>query len=142
MRKFICILIYFIVISTTYIKADSNNLEGVKNDSTIIENISIQKNDNVIYRLFPTENIWTFIKLNTRNGKMWQVQFTLEGDNRFETYLNILPFISKEKEENGRFTLYSTQNIYTFILLDQIDGKVWQVQWSIEPENRRIIPIE
>lgn len=134
MRKFICFFIYFIVISTTYIKADSNNLEGVKNDSTII--------DNVIYRLFPTENMWTFIKLNTRNGKMWQIQFDIEGDNRFETYLNILPLISKEKEENGRFTLYSTENFYTFILLDQIDGKVWQVQWSIEPGNRQIIPIK
>jgi hypothetical protein len=43
---------------------------------------------------------------------------------------------------NDRFTLYSTQNMYTFILLDQVDGKTWQVQWSTEAKNRFIIPIE
>ncbi|MFO8068455.1 MAG: hypothetical protein R6U02_00425 [Alkalibacterium sp.] len=73
---------------------------------------------------------------------MWQVQYDVGGDNRFETYLNFVPLVPKEKEENGRFMLYSTQNIYTFILLDQIDGKMWQVQWSIESEERLIIPIE
>ena len=50
--------------------------------------------------------------------------------------------ISTEKEVNGRFTLHSTQNIYTFILLDQIEGKMWQVQWSTKLEDRGIIPIE
>ncbi len=28
------------------------------------------------------------------------------------------------------------------VLLDQIDGRVWQVQWSQEAANRAIIPIE
>lgn len=95
----------------------------------------------VSYRLFPTENMWTFIKLNTRNGLMWQVQFDVQGDNRFETYLNLLPLVTTENETNDRFTLYPTQNMYTFILLDQLDGKTWQVQWSTKPENRGVIPI-
>ena len=95
-----------------------------------------------IYKLFPTENIWTFIKLNTRNGEMWQVQYDIEGDDRFETDLNFIPLVAKEEEVNDRFTLYSTQNIYNFILLDQLDGRMWQVQWSIEPEYRAIVPIE
>ena len=73
---------------------------------------------------------------------MWQVQYDIEGENRFETYLNYVHLVSKEKEVNGRFILYSTQNIYTFILLDQLDGKMWQVQWSIEAKYRLIIPIE
>ena len=41
----------------------------------------------------------------------------------------------------GRFELYSTQNIYNFILLDRIDGKVWQVQWPFDEENRAVVPI-
>jgi hypothetical protein len=96
----------------------------------------------VPYRLFPTQNMWTFIKLNTRNGQMWQVQYSMEIDGRFETFLNIIPLVSKEKEVNDRFTLCSTQNIYTFILLDQIEGKTWQVQWSKDQEKRAVIPIE
>ena len=96
----------------------------------------------VAYRLFPTQNIWTFIKLNTRNGQMWQVQFSMKGDNRFVTNLSIDPLVTKEDEMNDRFTIYATQNIYTFILLDQITGKTWQVQWSSEAKNRGIVPIE
>ena len=95
-----------------------------------------------VYKLFPTENMWTFIKLNTRNGKMWQVVYDVKGNNRLETFLNILPLVTEKDEVNGRFTLYSTQNMYTFILLDQLNGKVWQVQWSTKFENRFIIPID
>jgi len=114
----------------------------VEKDQSVI-NQSTQKNFlAVTYRLFPTQNMWTFIKLNTRNGLMWQVQYNVQSDNRFESYLNSLPLVNKEKEADNRFTLYSTQNSWTFILLDQLDGRVWQVQWSIEPESRGIIPIE
>ncbi|MFO7851904.1 MAG: hypothetical protein R6X28_05525 [Bacteroidales bacterium] len=141
MRKFIILLIFIFVVSSTYTRANSQNLEGTTIDSTLNES-GLTQITNVGYRLFPTENMWTFIKLNTRNGQMWQVQYDVGGDNRFETYLNFVPLVPKEKEENGRFMLYSTQNIYTFILLDQIDGKMWQVQWSIESEERLIIPIE
>lgn len=142
MRKFIISLICVFVVSTTYTKAYSKKLESTTVYSTVNENVSAQNDDVVIYRLFPTQNMWTFIKLNTRNGQMWQVQYDIEGDNRMETYLNFVPLVAKEKELNGRFTLYSTQNIYSFILLDQLDGKMWQVQWSMEVKNRLIIPIQ
>lgn len=93
------------------------------------------------YKLYPTDNMWTFIKLDTRNGKMWQLQYSVKGNEyRFETPLNTTPLISNGNEA-GRFELYPTQNIYNFILLDCIDGKVWQVQWSTERENQAIIPI-
>ena len=112
----------------------------VKND--VAPNKTTQKYHEIaVYKLFPTENMWTFIKLNTRNGKMWQVQYDVEGDNRLETFLNVLPLVKEKDEVNGRFTLYPTQNMYTFILLDQINGKVWQTQWSFEFENRLIVPI-
>lgn len=142
MRKLIISLICVFVVSTTYTKAYSKKIEGTTVYSTVNENVSAQNDDVVIYRLFPTQNMWTFIKLNTRNGQMWQVQYDVEGDNRMETYLNFVPLVSKENELNGRFTLYSTQNIYTFILLDQLDGKMWQVQWSMEANNKLIIPIQ
>ena len=99
--------------------------------------------ENTIYQLFPTQNFWTFIKLDTRNGKMWQVHFTVSDDGlQGEFILNILPLVTKDKEVNGRFTLYPTENIYNFLLLDKIDGKVYQVQWSMESKNRGVIPIE
>lgn len=72
---------------------------------------------------------------------MWQIQFDDKEKNRLETAINDLSLVEKHEEVDNRFTLYSTQRIWTFILLDQINGKIWQVEWSIKPEERKIIPI-
>ena len=130
------ILLTFLVLTSVYSFGQTE--AGEETESTNRQNILLP----VTYKLFPTQNRWTFLKLNTRNGMIWQVQYDIEGDNRFETYLNLIPLVEKEKETDNRFTLYPTQNIWTFILFDQIDGKSWQVQWNQEPENRGIWPIE
>ena len=94
------------------------------------------------FRLYPTDNISIFIKLNTSNGQMTQVQYSMEDSKRIEVILSATSLVKKEDEVKGRFTLYPTKNIWTFILLDQIGGKTWQVQWSVNPEQRRVLPIE
>ena len=104
-----------------------------------IQNISTDST--VVYRLFSTRNLYTFIKLNTRNGQMWQVQWGTESKYRFETTLSDVSLVYKDEEKNGRFFLYPTTNTYNFILLDQIDGRAWQVQWSTEEKDRMIIRI-
>ena len=87
--------------------------------------------------------MWTFIKLDTQTGQMWQVQYSWTSEKeRFEYDLNSQPLVTNGKKVNGRFELYPTQNIYNFILLDRIDGQVWQVQWSFDAENRLIVPVE
>ncbi len=101
---------------------------------------TISTDSSVVYRLFSTKNIYTFIKLNTRNGQMWQVQWSTKS-NQFETTLSDISRVDKDAEKNGRFFLYPTTNIYNFILLDQIDGRTWQVQWSTEPNERMVIRI-
>ena len=104
-----------------------------------IQNISADSAVN--YRLFSTQNMYTFIKLDTRNGKMSQVQWsTNENEYRFECTLSNISRVYKDEEKNGRFFLYPTTNIYTVILLDQIDGRAWQVQWGKE-EERTVIQI-
>jgi hypothetical protein len=106
------------------------------------EDSSVKSDNTFVYQLFPTKNMWTFLKLNTRTGQIWQVQYSVEGDNyRFETYLSLSSLVYEDEEVNGRFILYPTPNTYNFILLDQIDGRVWQVQWSQEAESRGIWPI-
>ena len=118
----------------------SLNVSGqVPQDSTASSEVS-QPNLDWAYQLYPTQNMYTFLKLNTRNGRIWQIQYSLE-DNRFESFLNIIPLVPEEDESNGRFELYPTENIYTFILLDRISGDTYQVQWSQEYSNRLVIPI-
>ena len=105
-----------------------------------IPNQNISTDSDVVYRLFATDNSYNFIKLNTRNGQMWQVQWSLK-DNQFETTLSDISLVTKEEEKNGRFFLYPTTNSYNFILLDQIDGRAWQVQWNFEAEKRMVVRI-
>jgi hypothetical protein len=48
---------------------------------------------------------------------------------------------SVEDEIPGRFTLYATTNYYNFVLLDQIDGRTWQVQWSTNQNQMMVVRI-
>ena len=98
------------------------------------------QNPNATYRLFPTTNMWIFIKLNTADGRMWLVQYSTTAGDQVEIPLSRIERAEESEKKDGRFTLYATQNMYNFILLDQIDGRVWQVQWSTEGDNL-VIPI-
>ena len=98
------------------------------------------QNPNATYRLFPTTNMWIFIKLNTADGRMWLVQYSTTAGDQVEITLSRIERAEESEKKDGRFTLYATQNMYNFILLDQIDGRVWQVQWSTEGDNL-VIPI-
>lgn len=95
------------------------------------------------YKLYATENMWTFLELDTATGIIWQVQYSVKGDDyRFKSTLNRFSLLPEgQKEIAGRFELYKTQNLYNFILVDTRDGRTWQVQWSTEPDNREIMPI-
>lgn len=95
------------------------------------------------YKLYATENMWTFLELDTATGIIWQVQYSVKGDDyRFKSTLNRFSLLPEgQKEIAGRFELYKTQNLYNFILVDTRDGRTWQVQWSTEPDDRGIMPI-
>jgi hypothetical protein len=96
------------------------------------------QNTSVPYRMFRSQNIYTLLKLDTRTGQVWQVQWGTADGYRWAQPINIKPLAEGGKV--GRFTLYPTLNIYTFILLDQDDGRTWQIQWGKEGE-RFITPI-
>ncbi|MFC3158063.1 hypothetical protein SAMN05443633_104401 [Chryseobacterium arachidis] len=131
MKKLI-ILIFILIAKISFAQNSYQSQPPVQNIST---------DNNVVFRLFSTRNMYTFIKLDTRNGQMWQVQWDTKS-NQFETPLSLVYLVSEEEEKNGRFFLYPTTNIYNFILVDQIDGRVWQVQWSMEAKDRMVIPIK
>ena len=91
------------------------------------------------YELYETSNIYNFIKLDTENGKMTLVQWSLENDKEFEYDLNSLDLRPTNEQDTfipNRFKLYKTTNIYTFILLDKVNGNCFHVQWNFEKEKR------
>ncbi len=124
-------------------QTQKDSISTIQQDSTkkiqlVEKKFENQLIESPIYKLFPTQNYWTFIKLDTRNGKMWQVHFNISNEGyEGELILNSSSLVWTEAEEvNGRFTLYSTNNIYNFILLDQINGKTYQVQWNNDINKR------
>ena len=127
------------MINVIFISFHKKNLaKGQEKQSSIIPQKQIS--ENAVYQLFPTPNMYTFIKLDTRNGRMWQVQWGTDIKYRFESILSDISRVNYDEEKNGRFFLYSTTNTYNLILLDQIDGRTWQVQWG-NKESRMVLPI-
>ena len=95
--------------------------------------------------LYETQNMWTFIMLDTYTGKNWQVQFSVKGeDYMFAAPINIFSLAYPETTSNwtNRFQMFATQNMWTFILLDSYNGRLWQVQYSTQDlDNLFCIPI-
>ena len=126
MRKILLLLL---------IMLSAGSLSSAAETTTIVAPTTNAVNN---YLLYPTTNIYTFLKLDTRNGKIWQVQYSMD-ENEFEVVLNSSELVVDSK--SGQFALYPTTNNWTFLLLDTINGDVWHVQWSQEANNRGIIPI-
>lgn len=132
MKKIILMLIVTLITMVTFAQSENSN-----------NKIYFSPDTNVTYRLFKTHNMHIFIKLNTSNGIMTMVQFSTTSTlDMMEVPLSDIILASGTEAKKGRFYLYPTDNFYTFLLLDQIDGRVWQVQWAIDPEDRGIIQIK
>ena len=102
----------------------------------------INHNSATRFKLYPTTNMYNFLKLDTRLGVVNAVQFDINGPNEFEYPVgSVWRSIPVDQQVDGRYELYPTQNYYTFLLLDQIDGKVYHVQWSMERINRGLYEI-
>ncbi len=118
-----------------------NNEKLSAKDSLIFQYLDayIEQLREPCYKLYPTDNMWTFLKLNTATGQIWQVQYSTKGsDYRFETELSTIQRVFGDANICGRFELYKTQNNWNFILLDKFDGRCWQVQWSQERDSRGV----
>ena len=129
MKKFILIFIFAVFALSADAQTDVRQIRP-----------DFSQNPNAKYRLFPTTNMWIFIKLNTADGRLWLVQYSTKAGEQLEKPLSRIERVDESEKKDGRFTLYSTQNMYNFLLLDQIDGRVWQVQWSTGADNL-VIPI-
>ena len=131
MKRILIILVSLVFSIGTF----SQNYSSESNTKSTVAS----PDDNVNFRLFQTNNRWTFLKLDTRNGVITHVQYSTENRSEMIEYsLNSLPLVEEVDAKPGRFFLYPTENTDNFILLDQIDGRVWQVQWSIDADRRGI----
>lgn len=147
MRRFLTFLIMVFSSIFSYAQIQSVPLEQTRLqlDTMKVQLLTrITQHTAQSYKIYPTDNMWTFLELETFSGRIWQVQYSIEGaSKRFKTVLNansLLPAFDTD-EYAGRFELYKTQNMYNFILLDTSNGNTWQVQWSHNESERMVLRI-
>lgn len=118
--------------------ADMARIDSVLSDTktAISENLH-QLYSQQRYKLYPTENIYTFLQLDTQTGMIDQVQWSLDKEKEGTLPINKVD-LSLYDYVSGRFELYPTKNMYQFILLDTRLGFKWHVQWGMKATERWI----
>lgn len=144
MKKTLSFLI-LLVISVDLIahedKADSTSTEPAKEKIVKIDGEVFTKSTDR-YKLYPTPNTYNFLKLDTRTGIIYRVQWNTETNKRFQAVVNPNSLLgSFDEEVNGRYEICLTGNIYNFLLLDKIEGRVWQCQWSFDEDKNLVLRI-
>ena len=101
--------------------------------SWLVHSESTPNGENIYrYSLYPTRNMWTFILLDRFTGKLWQCQFSVEGDNYiFSVSINESPLSSTY---SAKFSIQATMSIYQFYLTNEETGELYQFQWSTKDE--------
>ena len=83
MKKFVLFITLITITINGYSQTTKNNVC----DSTLayiskqLEDIEFRINGMNRFKLYPTENIYTFLKLDTATGKIDQLQWSLDSDN-------------------------------------------------------------
>lgn len=91
------------------------------------------------YKMYQTDNIYNLLKLDTRTGKVWQVQYRISKAESSVVSINWGGVVLESNGWDGRFELYPTKNIHTFIMLDTGTGDTYQVQWSTTGDDYRFV---
>lgn len=107
-------------------------------NNQLLDHLDINTSLKNRYKLYQTENIYNFLELDTKTGKIRQVQWSLETDKEGSMSINNDDLTYGFGYGSGSFELYPTKNMYQFILLDKTDGRKWHVQWGHKNQERWI----
>ena len=88
------------------------------------------------YKMYSTQNINILLKLDTKRGRIWMVQYRMKDQSAMELSIDNFSAVSENAGWNGRFEMYPTNNMYNFLMIDTETGQVYQVQWSIDYSKR------
>lgn len=120
------------------LKRDVKMSDSITNESLkAIENqLSALHKDSPRFKMCQTENNHILLKIDTRIGRVWMVQYALKNfDEAMTVSINYYGVVFENEGWNGRFELYPTKNMYNFIMLDTGTGTAYQVQWSTDAVN-------
>lgn len=107
-------------------------------NNVLLEHLEINTSLKNRFKLYQTDNIYTLLELDSKTGRIKQVQWSLESDNEGSVTINDNDLAYGMGYGSGSFELYPTKNMYQFILIDKTDGRKWHVQWGMEESKRWI----
>lgn len=89
------------------------------------------------YALYKTQNMWTYILLDTFSGKLWQCQYSVKGSEyRFSLVINPNAFSSTE---DSKFIIQPMTSMFQYYLINEETGDMWKFQWSTKGSEYRWI---
>lgn len=138
--KFLLVTFALLMGEMTVCSQQIKNFKDLNRDSVLVaihnqlDDIGFRIRGLDRYKMYPTENIYNFLKLDTLTGKIEQVQWSLDEENEGSVSINSIDL--SNGTGCGTFELYPTQNMYQFILLDKVSGRQWHVQWGNESSKR------
>lgn len=124
----------YIVVDSLFLKIDTL----LMTNNELLNRLDINTSLKNRYKMYQTENIYTFLELDTKTGKVKQVQWSLESDNEGTWIINGNDLSFGEGYGSGSFELYPTKNLYQFLLIDKTDGRKWHIQWGMGDNKRWI----
>ena len=172
MKKLLLLLLFIPLVSFGQDTIPAIKLQPLKFDYNLKKVASLNK-DIERYKVYPTENLYISILLDTQTGKSWMVQIGSAENGAQKAVLNAFEYANTvetakskyqqeleewEKQTDpdkdawkpsqefykstigvvGQFKLYPTKNMFSFIMVDVINGTTWQVQWNTD-EDKRIV---
>ena len=80
-------------------------------NNQLLEHLEINSSLKGRYKLYQTENIYTFLQLDTKTGIIEQVQWSLDSDNEGSVTINSDDLTYGYGYGSGSFELYPTKNM-------------------------------
>ena len=112
----------------------------IQNDGqTFLVSSAITPNNDISNRfnLYKTQNMWTYILLDTFTGRLWQCQFSVRGDDyRGSWIINSRVLSINERSE---FIIQPMTSMYQYLLINEETGERWRFQWSTRGNDYRWI---
>ena len=141
MKKYTLIAILVISLSAclyaqgTYRQNNDSVFSNIQNILNGIEMRIINSELGNRFELYPTKNIYNFLRLDRVTGQIEQIQWSTDKYNELSVPVNTE---NLSLSSTSFFELYPTDNIYQFILMDKSNGRTWHVQWGMERADRWI----
>ena len=128
-------------------KAKMDSVQVVRNSILIanirlLEQIEMDLSLKNRYKLYQTEDMNTLLELDTKTGVVKQIHWSLKADEEKIYFINANDLSEENNIGPGVFELYTTKNMYQFILINKVTGYKWHIQWGDDKDHRWIRKIK